>query len=56
MQPRVPGHIEVFHNAEIISAAGTRSAQRDLVLADRSTPPLLARARTVLSHPSASTP
>ncbi|WP_353962421.1 hypothetical protein [Streptomyces albidoflavus] len=48
MQPRVPGHIEVFHNAEIISAAGTRSAQRDLVLADRSTPPLLARARTVL--------
>lgn len=56
LQPRVPGHIEVFHNAEIISAAGTRSAQRDLVLADRSTPPLLARARTVLSHPSASTP
>ncbi|WP_053563173.1 DUF6602 domain-containing protein [Streptomyces sp. CFMR 7] len=40
LQPRVPGHIKVFHNAEIISAAGTRSAQCDLVLADRSTPPL----------------
>ncbi|MDW6058193.1 DUF6602 domain-containing protein [Streptomyces sp. FXJ1.4098] len=40
LQPRVPGHIEVFHNAEVISVDGERSAQCDLVLADRSTPPL----------------
>lgn len=41
LQRHLPGHIAVFHNAEIISVDGARSGQCDIVLADRSTPPLL---------------
>lgn len=39
--PRVPGHVKVAHSAEIATAAGDVSGQCDVVLFDRSTPPIL---------------
>ncbi|WP_328499615.1 hypothetical protein OG828_49235 [Streptomyces sp. NBC_00457] len=37
----LPGHLRAFHNAEIISVDGKRSGQCDILICDRSTPPLL---------------
>ncbi|MFF7882883.1 DUF6602 domain-containing protein [Streptomyces sp. NPDC020794] len=37
---RVPGHTEVVRSAEIIAASGETSPQCDIVIIDRSTPPL----------------
>lgn len=39
--PRVPGHIKTAHSAEIATAFGDVSGQCDVVLLDRSTPPIL---------------
>src|SRR5258708_38204788 len=39
--PRVPGHIKVAHSAEIAATSGDISGQCDVVLHDRSTPPIL---------------
>ena len=39
--PRVPGHVVTAHSAEIVAASGAVSPQCDVVLFDRSTPPLL---------------
>ncbi|MER7515923.1 DUF6602 domain-containing protein [Streptomyces sp. NPDC126499] len=37
---RVPGHTEVLQSCEIITASGETSPQCDIVIVDRSTPPL----------------
>ncbi|MEU9706185.1 DUF6602 domain-containing protein [Streptomyces sp. NPDC047981] len=37
----LPGHIRAFHNAEVMSVDGQRSGQCDILICDRSTPPLL---------------
>ncbi|MEU2956407.1 DUF6602 domain-containing protein [Streptomyces xanthochromogenes] len=37
----LPGHVRAFHSAEIISVDGQTSNQCDIVICDRSTPPLL---------------
>lgn len=37
---RLPGHVEAIHSAEIIAASGEVSPQCDIVITDRSTPPL----------------
>jgi hypothetical protein len=37
----LPGHVRAFHSAEIISVDGRTSNQCDIVICDRSTPPLL---------------
>ncbi|MER5930095.1 DUF6602 domain-containing protein [Streptomyces sp. NPDC002054] len=37
---RVPGHVEVLRSAEIVTVAGDVSPQCDVVVVDRSTPPL----------------
>ncbi|MFI9326921.1 DUF6602 domain-containing protein [Kitasatospora sp. NPDC052868] len=37
----LPGHVRAFHGAEIISVDGQKSNQCDIVICDRSTPPLL---------------
>src|SRR5690349_15038015 len=39
--PYLPGHLQVAGSAEIIAADGQRSGQCDIVVFDRSTPPLL---------------
>ncbi|MEU3071648.1 DUF6602 domain-containing protein [Streptomyces sp. NPDC006906] len=41
LEDYLPGHARAFHNAEIISVDGQTSAQCDVVICDRSTPPLL---------------
>ncbi len=38
--PRIPGHVQAAHSGEIATAGGEVSPQCDVVLFDRSTPPL----------------
>ncbi|MCZ4120212.1 DUF6602 domain-containing protein [Streptomyces sp. H39-S7] len=37
---RLPGHVDVLHNAEIVTVTGDVSAQCDIAIVDRSTPAL----------------